>query len=104
MEYCTSSDVEQALDKLPAGLDETYERILTRFPSNPIIVKRARHVLACIAFAQRPLSLEEVVQLLDMNFDSPSDTPVTLNDTIKHVEDLEAFVLKKCPASLLESS
>ncbi|GIZ38637.1 hypothetical protein CKM354_000204900 [Cercospora kikuchii] len=51
--------IEQALSALPATLDTTYERMLARIEEN--VRDDALTLLRWIAYAQRPLTLEELV-------------------------------------------
>ncbi|KAL8770751.1 MAG: hypothetical protein Q9209_003618 [Squamulea sp. 1 TL-2023] len=54
------SAIKKALDQLPPTLDETYERILTAIEPND--TDEAYHILQWLAFAERPLLLEEVAE------------------------------------------
>jgi len=92
LKSCGQGDVERALDDLPSDLDETYSRILNNFPHNATTTSRARHVFECIAFARRPLTPAEVVEIFSINIESPSET--CYEDDIA---DPEAYLLQKCP-------
>ncbi|KZV61419.1 hypothetical protein PENSPDRAFT_298261 [Peniophora sp. CONT] len=100
LKHCAPGDIERALNELPSDLNGTYERILKDFHAPNVSIDRARHVFECIAFAKRPLSLTEVVEILSMNFDSSAELAITLNSELAHGEDLESFVLQKCPGLL----
>ncbi|KAL8807781.1 MAG: hypothetical protein Q9200_004529 [Gallowayella weberi] len=54
------SAIKQALDQMPPTLDETYERILKAIEPNDTV--EAYHILQWLAFAERPLLLEEVAE------------------------------------------
>lgn len=54
------SAIQAALKDLPRNLDETYERILQKI--EPDDFEDARAILTWVAFAERPLTLEEVAE------------------------------------------
>ncbi|KAL8957635.1 MAG: hypothetical protein Q9193_005145 [Seirophora villosa] len=54
------SAIKASLDQLPATLDETYERILRAI--EPADTDEACNILQWLAFAERPLTLEEVAE------------------------------------------
>ncbi|CAO1602024.1 hypothetical protein XANCAGTX0491_005660 [Xanthoria calcicola] len=54
------SAIKKALEHLPPTLDETYKRILTSIEPND--TTEAYHILQWLAFAQRPLTLEEIAE------------------------------------------
>lgn len=54
------SAIKKALEQLPSTLDETYERILRAIEPND--TAEAHHILQWLAFAERPLMLEEVAE------------------------------------------
>ncbi|KZV62942.1 hypothetical protein PENSPDRAFT_758344 [Peniophora sp. CONT] len=91
--------VEQVLDTLPPGLDETYKQILENFSSDRVKIDRARRVFECVAFAQRPLSLPEAVTIVSANFDTPMADPVEL-DLEPDIADLGMYLLERCPGLL----
>jgi hypothetical protein len=55
------------LEKLPKTLDETYERVLKDI--NEDNREHARRLLHCLAFAIRPLRVEELAEILTFDFD-----------------------------------
>src|SRR5258708_1294232 len=62
----SSSTILDALDDLPEGLEETYERILRGI--SRARQEDARHLLQCLAVAIRPLCVEELSDILAMKF------------------------------------
>ncbi|KAI4225662.1 MAG: hypothetical protein L6R36_003742 [Xanthoria steineri] len=54
------SAIKKALEHLPPTLDETYKRILTSIEPND--TTEAYHILQWLAFAERPLTLEEIAE------------------------------------------
>ncbi|CEJ90686.1 hypothetical protein VHEMI06451 [[Torrubiella] hemipterigena] len=75
-----ASDVEEALRTLPKSLDETYERILDRV--RPEYKHHAIRLLQFLTYSERPLRLEEAVDLVAVQptscpaFDSTNRMPV----------------------------
>ena len=59
-------DLERALNKLPATLDETYERTLGEIEDANW--EAARRLLQCVAVASRPLRVEELAEILAFDF------------------------------------
>ena len=58
----TDRDIRQALNHLPPSLDTTYERILSRV--KPIDYTVARRALTWLAFAARPLKVDELTEAI----------------------------------------
>jgi len=59
--------VKGILDGLPESLDETYERVLRNI--NKANREHARRLLQCITVAVRPLYVEELAEVLAVDFD-----------------------------------
>lgn len=73
------SSIKKALDQLPVTLDETYDRILRGI--EPSDSNEAFNILQWLAFAERPLTLEEVAEAAVTNEDgSPIDAEERLFD------------------------
>jgi hypothetical protein len=69
LEYCRiANDVSQCLESLPEGLDETYDRILSKIKREDR--KWVIRVLECLAFSARLMTLEEVGEVVAFNPDS----------------------------------
>jgi hypothetical protein len=67
LRHCLPPSVRRTLDELPESLDETYERVLRE-------IKRpnrdhARRLLQCLVVAIRPLEVEELAEVLAVDFD-----------------------------------
>ena len=58
------------LDELPETLDETYERVLREI--NKANREHARRLLQCLTVALRPLRVEELAEVLAIDFDAPT--------------------------------
>jgi hypothetical protein len=65
--------VRRILDELPESLDETYERILKEIkkPNRG----HARRLLQCLVVAIRPLRVEELAEVLAVDFDDADGIP-----------------------------
>jgi Ankyrin repeats (many copies) len=80
------------LDELPESLDETYERILREIkkPNR----EHARRLLQCLVVAIRPLRVEELAEVLAVDFDGDEGIPkLKLN---WRWEDQEQALLSSC--------
>ena len=58
------------LEELPETLDETYERVLRGI--NKANRGHARRLLQCLTVALRPLRVEELAEVLAIDFDAPA--------------------------------
>ena len=63
----TRAEVRSALDNLPEGLDETYERILHAIDTKGREGQLAQRALTWLVAALRPLQLDELVEGLSIN-------------------------------------
>ena len=70
LRHCLPSSLRRILEELPETLDETYERVLRDI--NKANREPARRLLQCLAVALRPLRVEELAEVLAMDFDAPS--------------------------------
>lgn len=61
-EYEMPHDLLQALDRLPATLEETYQRILDRIPQ--IHLSNSTRILQFVTYAKRPLMIREAIDIL----------------------------------------
>ena len=84
--------MRRTLDELPESLDETYERILKEIkkPNRD----HARRLLQCLAVAIRPLRVEELAEVLAVDFDNADGIP-KLNINWRW-EDEEQALLASC--------
>jgi Ankyrin repeats (many copies)/Ankyrin repeats (3 copies) len=83
--------VRRTLDELPESLDETYERVLKEIkkPNRD----HARRILQCLVVAIRPLRVEELAEVLAVDFDN-AEIP-KLNPNWRW-EDEEQALLASC--------
>ena len=63
---CMPSSIRKALDELPVTLDGTYERILQGIPKQKS--HHARRLFQCMVAAIRPLRVEELAEVLAIDF------------------------------------
>lgn len=65
---CMAGSIRQALNGLPASLDETYERMLQGIP----VQKRehAHRLFQCLIASSRPLKIQELAEIFAIQFDS----------------------------------
>jgi hypothetical protein len=89
---CLPSSVRRFLDELPESLDETYERVLREIkkPNRD----HARRLLQCLVVAIRPLQVEELAEVLAIDFDDAEEIP-KLNPSWRW-EDQERALLTSC--------
>ncbi len=66
LRHCFPPSVRQILEELPESLDETYERILKGI--NKANRQYAYRLLHCLAVASRPLRVEELADILAVDF------------------------------------
>jgi len=80
LELCSSSEeIDEALRSLPKDLPATYERILARVDGKRF--KSVWTVLVSLAFAHKPLTIDEMINILRID---PRAKPPTKNIPIYH--------------------
>ena len=90
------SSVRCILEELPEGLDETYERVLREI--RKANQKHCYRLLQCLVAATRPLEVEELAEVLAVDFDS-GGTPI-LNPNWRWSDQQEA-VLSACSSLVM---
>ena len=74
---CLPQNVRRVLQELPASLDETYERMLGEIlKANP---DQAYRLLQCLTVATRPLRVDELAEILALDFNGAKDGIPVLN-------------------------
>jgi ankyrin repeat protein len=68
LRHCLPPSVRVILDDLPDSLDETYERVLKDI--NKANQKHAIRLLHCLTVAIRPLRIDELAEVLAIDFDA----------------------------------
>ena len=86
------ASVRRILAELPETLDATYERILQEIPKSNQV--HAHHLLQCLTVAVRPLRVEELAEILAVDFNTSEGIP-KLNEALRW-EDQEQAVLSAC--------
>ena len=91
LQHCLPSSIRRVLEELPEGLDKTYERMLreVRKPNQG----HARRLLHCLAAAVHPLRVEELAEVLAIDFDEGGT--VKLNPAWRW-EDRAGAVISAC--------
>ncbi|KAF8463773.1 hypothetical protein DFH94DRAFT_827487 [Russula ochroleuca] len=92
LRHCLPPSVPRILAELPETLDETYERILRETPKTNRV--HAHRLLQCLTVAVRPLAVEELTEVLAINFDAAEGIP-KLNENFRWA-DQEQAVLSAC--------
>src|SRR6266576_2876250 len=92
LRYCLPPSVRRTLDELPESLDETYERVLKEIkkPNRD----HARRILQCLVVAIRPLRVEELAEVLAVDFDDVGGIPKLKPDW--RWEDQEQALFTSC--------
>ena len=92
LRHCLPPSVRHTLDELPESLDETYERVLEEIkkPNRD----HARRLLQCLVAAIRPLRVEELAEVLAVDFDDAEGIP-KLNPNWRW-DDEEQALLTSC--------
>jgi ankyrin repeat protein len=70
LRHCLPPSLRGILDELPDTLDETYERVLKEI--NKANREHARRLLQCLTVALRPLRVEELAEVLAIDFAAPA--------------------------------
>jgi ankyrin repeat protein len=63
---CMPSSIREILNELPANLDDTYERILHDIPKQ--LRRHSHRLFQCMVAASRPLWVEELAEILTIEF------------------------------------
>ncbi len=70
LRHCLPPSVQRILEELPETLDETYERVLREI--NKANREYAHRLLQCLTVALRPLRVEELAEVLAIDFNGPA--------------------------------
>jgi ankyrin repeat protein len=93
LQNCFPKSIRRILNELPRSLDETYERVLKEIG----MANRghAHRLLQCLTVAIRPLRVEELAEILSLDFDEAEGATPTLNKDWRW-EDRQRAVLSTC--------
>ncbi|KAH9171606.1 hypothetical protein EDB89DRAFT_1817517, partial [Lactarius sanguifluus] len=95
---CLPQNVRSVLTELPKSLDETYERMLKEIGKvNP---HQAHRLLQCLTVASRPLRVEELAEVLALDFDGAKDGIPALNKDWRW-DDERQGVLSTCSSLIV---
>ncbi|KAN0132161.1 hypothetical protein V8E53_009927 [Lactarius tabidus] len=90
---CLPKNVRRILRELPATLDETYERMLREILE--VNADDVYRLLQCIAVSTRPLGVDELAEVLALNFDAASEGIPALDEDLRSGDE-EQDVLSAC--------
>ena len=93
LRHCLPASVRHTLKEIPESLDETYERIVMDIKKGTRA--HAYRILQCMAVAIRPLSVNELAELLALDFDGAKEGIPRLNMDWRW-QDHEQAVLSTC--------
>jgi ankyrin repeat protein len=85
---CLARNVLQVLEELPDTLDETYDRILRGIKKSNR--KDVYRLLQCLVVSMRPLRVEELAEILALDFDGDEEIP-KLNPEWRWEDEEEAL-------------
>ena len=99
LRHCLPPSVRQTLDELPESLDETYERVLKEIkkPNR----EHARRVLQCLVVAIRPLRVEELAEVLAVDFGASDDEGMPKLNPNWRWEDQDQALLASCSSLIV---
>src|SRR6266478_2431647 len=93
---CYSNDIQGALDDLPEGLDEIYERTLRDIDKPKR--KYAQRLFQCLSVLIRPLRVEELAEIFAVQLDA---TAATLPARDLRPHSMEWVVLSACSSLII---
>jgi ankyrin repeat protein len=94
LRHCLPPSLRGILEELPETLDETYERVLRDI--NKANREHARRLLQCLTVASRPLLVEELAEVLAIDFVAPAHGGIPqLNPNWRWTDHYQA-VLSTC--------
>jgi ankyrin repeat protein len=97
LQNCIPQNIRRVLRELPKSLDETYERMLKEV--GEVNVHQAYRLLQCLTVATRPLRVEELAEVLALDFDGEDGIP-KLNEDWRS-DDQQNGVLSTCSSLIL---
>ena len=99
LRHCLPPSVGRILEELPETLDEMYERVLREI--NKANRDHARRLLQCLTVALRPLRVEELAEVLAIDFDAPAQGGIPqLNPNWRWTDQHQA-VLSTCSSLIV---
>src|SRR5882762_989673 len=99
LRHCLPPSVRGILDDLPDTLDETYERVLKDI--NKANQKHAIRLLHCLTVAIRPLLVDELAEILAVDFDAAQQGGIPKLNPNWRWEDHHHAVLSTCSSLIM---
>ena len=99
LRHCLPQNVTHMLSQLPETLDETYARVLKEIGKTNEFY--ARRLLQCLTVTQRPLDVNELAEILALDFGDEDGIPELKENWLW--KDMEEAVLSTC-SSLISVS
>ena len=99
LRHCLPPSVRGILDTLPETLDETYERVLREI--NKANRGHAHRLLHCLTIAMRPLRVEELAEVLAVDFDAALQGGIPRLNTDWRWVDQHQAVLSTCSSLIV---
>ena len=94
LRHCLPPSVARILEELPETLDATYERVLREI--NKANREYARRLLQCLTVALRPLRVEELAEVLAIDFDALAKGGIPQSNPKWRWTDQHQAVLSTC--------
>ena len=98
LQTCLPQNVKKVLRELPKSLDETYERVLAGI--GMANRHQAHRLLQCLTVATRPLRVEELAEILALDFGECKDGIPVLNKDWRW-DDQQQAVLSTCSSLIV---
>ncbi|KAH9010035.1 hypothetical protein EDB84DRAFT_1280103 [Lactarius hengduanensis] len=99
LQHCFPQSIRRTLNELPKSLDETYERVLKEI--GMANRDHAHRLLQCLTAAARPLRVEELAEILALDFDEAEGATPKLKEDWRW-EDRQRAVLSTCSSLITE--
>ncbi|KAH9022814.1 hypothetical protein EDB84DRAFT_1580563 [Lactarius hengduanensis] len=99
LQHCLPQSIRRTLNELPKSLDETYERVLKEI--GMANRDHARRLLQCLTAATRPLRVEELAEILALDFEGAAGATPKLKEEWRW-EDRQRAVLSTCSSLITE--
>ncbi|KAH9166005.1 ankyrin repeat-containing domain protein, partial [Lactarius sanguifluus] len=99
LQHCFPQSIRRTLNELPKSLDETYERVLKEI--GMANRDHAHRLLQCLTAAARPLRVEELAEILALDFDGAEGAIPKLKEDWRW-EDRQRSVLSTCSSLITQ--
>jgi len=99
LRHCLPPSVRGVLDELPETLDETYERVLRDI--NKANREHAHRLLHCLTVTMRPLRVEELAEVLAVDFDAARQGGIPKLNPDWRWTDQHQAVLSTCSSLIM---